>query len=702
MKRTTQFSILLLSASFFLFSLTQGPKSETQQKKEITNEKIANKKFLTAPPYPGIWKTTRIGFKSKKSLMRISPEAFLEIKRTIPSQEEVKCAVVLVEFQDRELKVEIDGEKYSPQEYFREMIFGGIEENKYYKFPTFKEYWSINSAGKLKITGEVFGPYKLPYNLSDYACGFKNSSSDYFCGLGQGVDNLVRDLVDMADPDINFSEFDEDGDGEVDCFIVIHSGKGAETQEYGFQDSSCCDIWSRAFKTFVATSEGVRISSGVIAAGISELFPYGNMGLLAHEFGHLLGLPDLYDTQPKGLQSCGVGPYSLMGYGLYKGNPPGTLPSHLSPWERIFLGWAYPESVSEVFCDSISPSARTDKFLKVPAYKDPKSPEYFLVEYRKKEGFEADFPSDGVLIWYIDEKVVKENVAINKVNINECFPGCGDECGEIKDKKGRFLTCKKHYGIKVVIPFKYNEEKGIFNDPWRFERTSIITDSVKCLVSEPNDFWKSGETFPEIYTSSFGYKGEPHSVVISIFGKDDGEVSVGATTKGDEIRFAGPKIDDIFRYNWVSPGGEYEGIIKVSGTPPIYMRVLSPQDAWFEIPTEEGERLKAKRVAVGEENSEVRIKWRAPDTEMLTLFKVDIENCIQKIEENWSVRVQNPETSLDTFPQDENGMGETLGCSCNATSGNTKITSPLLNIIFLLLSVFVFLKLRSSDNNKFS
>lgn len=636
---------------------------------------------FSAPPFPGVWKKTRLGFKSEKDIMPFSPEVFFPPSMKVKSEGELRCAVILAEYQDKKFDINIGGIKYNPKDYFTEMIFGAFETNKFYTFHSFREYWLINSRGKLNISGEVFGPYTLSGKISDYACGSKNGSGRY-CGLGNGTDALVSELISLADKDIDFSQYDRDNDGTVDCLIVVHAGRGGEVQEYSISSPNCCDIWSHHFRTNVPTSDGVYVKYGVIAAGISELFPYGNMGLIAHEFGHLIGLPDLYDTGASGLVSCGVGPYSLMGYGLYKGDPQrgtlGTLPSNLSPWEKIYLGWSDSQLVSSQYCDKISSTSYADYFLKIPAYSDRYSKEYFLVEFRKRENFDSDFPTDGILIWHIDEDIVNNRISSNSINTDECYPGCGNSCGEIKDREERFLTCQKHYGIRVV-------PRWTKSDPFIREKTNILEDSTKCLETDIQDFWVKGTRFPDSYTSAFGYRGIEHNVLIAVYSDEGGNINVAATPEASKITLKGPVIKGGEFYDWVSPGGEYVAKIIIEGTAPIFIRILNPPDAFFK-------DIKDKELILSSEkgniSSTVEIYWKAPLAEMSQSVTVSAENCVERVLASWDVIVQETSQTLDTTPP-----GSVMGCACRA-SGNFLSYLPTVFLFAIAISIqFLYYKL---------
>ncbi|MCX7734801.1 MAG: M6 family metalloprotease domain-containing protein [bacterium] len=631
-----------------------------------------------APPFPGVWKKTRMGFKSEKDFMYVSPESFVQrpsIK--LKSEGQLKCIVLLAEYQDKKFNVKIESNQYNPKDYFGELIFGSLETNKYYKFPSFKDYWEINSGGKLIVSGNIYGPYTLSSTLSDYSCGSKNGSGRY-CGLGRGTDELVGELVRLADGEVDFSQFDSDKDGSVDCFMVIHSGKGGEVQEYSLSSPNCCDIWSHAFSTYISTSDGVNIRGGVIAAGISEIFPYGNMGLIAHEFGHILGLPDLYDTGSSGLVSCGVGPYSLMAYGLYKGprGALGTLPSNLSPWEKIYLGWATSTLVIGQYCDKVSSTSYSPFFLKIPAYSDPNSKEYFLIDFRKRENFDSDFPVDGVLIWHIDEQIVRQRLGSNSINTDECYPGCGNICGEVKDREGRFLTCDKHYGI-AIIPTSAK------SDPWILQKTNINEDSLPCLIPDSQDFWVKGKKFPDSYTSAFGYKGVEHNVLVIIYADELNQINIAATTESSKMVLKGPSLREGERYDWVALGQDYIARVRIEGTAPLLIRSIFPPDSFLKVGDIVGKEIYISSEK-GYVDQELEFIWKAPLNEMSQGVTVLAENCVERVIEQWSVKVQDPKTTLDSNPTNPDGSAQPFGCACKS-SGGAGVLSSIFVFVFLIL-----------------
>ena len=128
----------------------------------------------------------------------------------------------------------------------------------------------------------------------------------------------------LANPHVNFAPYDNDGNGFVDAFIVVHAGRGAE--ETGNQNH----IWSHKW---VLTGSPLN-ADGTKIFGYLTIPEDSKIGVCAHELGHLLfGWPDLYDTDGS---SEGLGNWCLMGGGSWNGN--GDIPAHPSAWCKVEPG----------------------------------------------------------------------------------------------------------------------------------------------------------------------------------------------------------------------------------------------------------------------------------------------------------------------------------------------------------------------------
>src|SRR3989454_853889 len=142
--------------------------------------------------------------------------------------------------------------------------------------------------------------------------------------------NLVTEAVRAADPVVNFSAFDTDHDGVVDHLMIVHAGAGQESHA-----NQTDLIWSNSW----VVGGPSLIVDGVQVSGYTMVSEDSPLGVSVHEFGHDLGLPDLYDTD---YSSDGAGVWDVMSQGAWNGAPRGSSPAMFSAWSKIRLGWLTP------------------------------------------------------------------------------------------------------------------------------------------------------------------------------------------------------------------------------------------------------------------------------------------------------------------------------------------------------------------------
>jgi immune inhibitor A len=196
---------------------------------------------------------------------------------------------------------------------------------------------------------------------------------------------------------VDFSHFDADADGFVDGLIVVHAGPAAEEETDTAQRRRL--IWShKSTLPSAVTLDGVQLYAFTLQA------EEGRVGVFCHEFGHFLGLPDLYDTTGR---SEGAGDWCLMGTGSWGGG--GDAPVDMSAWCRARLGWVPPRAVggNEVPVGLLP--AHRDRGIVRLGLRGASPSEYYLLESRQRDGLDAALPGEGLLIWHIDEAAWWEN-----------------------------------------------------------------------------------------------------------------------------------------------------------------------------------------------------------------------------------------------------------------------------------------------------
>jgi len=301
-----------------------------------------------------------------------------------------KALVILVDFADLSAK--------KTRDHYQKMLFSSSE----YPTGSLKDYYNEVSYGKLKVDGDVVGGqngwYRAPQPYSYYCNG------EYgFGSYPRNVTKLVEDVVDLAAAQVNFAEYDLDGDGEVDALFIVHSGPGAETT------GNSSHIWSHMSAIPPKTVGGVRVSR------YSMEPEDGNVGVFCHELGHVFGLPDLYDYD---MDSAGTGAWDLMAGGSW--NNGGKTPAHPVAWCKARLGWVEPVAVTSSLQDvTFRPSALHPDIYRLPG--EGGEQEYFLIENRRKIGFDSYLPGEGLMILHVDESQ-KDNNNQNRylVDIEQC------------------------------------------------------------------------------------------------------------------------------------------------------------------------------------------------------------------------------------------------------------------------------------------
>jgi immune inhibitor A len=259
---------------------------------------------------------------------------------------------------------------------------------------TMRTYYQEVSYGQFDIEIDVVGPFTSAYTMAYYGAdvGPADSNPATRDDGNVSITEMAKEAVQLADPTVDFSPYDVDDDGTIDAIFVIHAGPGQEGSGPSYA------IWSHMSFINYMTNDGVR------ASRYSTEPENGKVGVFVHEFGHILGLPDLYDTD---YSSDGIGRWGVMAGGSWNGG--GNSPAHFCAWAKIELGWLEPTIVTSdlsLFQIEIPPVWNNSVVYKIWAF-DPavNSYEYFLVENRQKDGYDSFLPGEGILVWHIDELV---------------------------------------------------------------------------------------------------------------------------------------------------------------------------------------------------------------------------------------------------------------------------------------------------------
>ena len=274
---------------------------------------------------------------------------------------------------------------------------------------SFSHFFDAMSFGRWRVRGEVAARrYASLGPASDYLADEPTKSGQYgrFC----------LEILEQADREIDFAQFDDDGpdglpgsgddDGYVDAVFV-----NLLSSPQNFLRGNATGVAGLGLeRDFVtgdrdATGRRVRIAPRMGTVQRARDFVEA-VGSMCHEYGHVLGLPDLYNTSylvQKGAgpeeDSAGIGGWGLMGWGAMGWNGDDG-PNSLCAWSRMQLGWGKVVEIAREREEMRLPEVgREGEIYRIPLGPD----ESFLLEHRRRTSsyYDRHLPGEGLLIWHI-------------------------------------------------------------------------------------------------------------------------------------------------------------------------------------------------------------------------------------------------------------------------------------------------------------
>ncbi len=310
-------------------------------------------------------------------------------------------------------------------DHFNEMLFS----KGTYKAPfsqsdytgSMRDFYLENSYGQFEVTGVTTVWYTASENLAFYA-----NNNAGFGPYPNSSRRLVEEAVELADPDVDFSVYDNNNDGLVDALFVVHAGPAAEEMyTVNFPEHENY-LWSHKSSISAMNLDDVSVGGYTLEP------ENGTIGVFCHEFGHALGLPDLYDTDGS---SEGIGEWGLMaggGWCYRPGDPLGTSPAHFTAWSKERLGWLEPLVIAGNAMQVEIPPFESNPVAYRLWTNGQMGGEYFLVENRQNLGFDAgltrrqkDFglsDSYGLVIYHIDSFGRQSNENHRLIDVEEASP----------------------------------------------------------------------------------------------------------------------------------------------------------------------------------------------------------------------------------------------------------------------------------------
>jgi len=459
-----------------------------------------------------------------------------KISATLPSLGTSKVFCLIIEFPDYP--------KWFSKSEFESKLFG--DGDTYYSYRGLKYYYNKSSYQQLTIDGAVYGWYTAQHNRAYYHPNDNNTYPEEDLRREQ----LIFEAIEAADSaGADFSQYDNDGDGEVDYFLVIWTGP------HGAWASFWWGYQTRIYVLADKTVDGVRF--GTYSWQWEQYYGFGQSPpnparwdplVTIHETGHALGLPDYYDYSPSQGPPGGLGGMDMMDANRGDHNC----------FSKYILGWVSPTiAFTNLNDEQITKSTQTgDAVIFMPGF-DPVSPwsEYFMAQVRKRESIDnvSPYPSDGrMAIWHVDAQVVP----------NADLPFYNAFVYDNSYTEHKLLRLMEADGLEEIETGDHTADVDDYYDSGEVLTPSSTPNSNKYDGSNPGIYCTDTSAPGDTMTADFTlYTSNPPTVSIDAPNAGDtlsGDVTVQITATDDNsVDKVQLLIDGVLVKEWASGPYEY-------------------------------------------------------------------------------------------------------------------------------------------------
>lgn len=389
------FKYLTLDKASYVRMLT------TQRAHNVGHRQAAELQFMTQlTPITSAQAALKM-FPALGTAPRKAPQQLLDQKKirnrrllsgTTTQATESEYLVVLVKYADGTLN-------YTPADFERWLNEPGYAVDG--GTGSVKDYYRDNSMGQFVPNFTVLGPYTLDHEKTYYAANNPETGSDV------NPEAMVIEAVRKAKadhPELNFARFDNDGDGYMDNVNVIYSGYGEAAS------GDAHDMWPHSYRLSATNQEfqvdGITVNNYSVSAELvgGSGTKMDGIGTFTHEFGHILGLRDMYDTDDY-TNGLGINPgdYSLYASGSYNNNS--RTPPCLMAFERQQMGWMDLTPVAQAEDVELQPiSQNVARYINAQPKLDlaKQGGDWYVLENRQQTGWDKYIPAHGLLIYHYD------------------------------------------------------------------------------------------------------------------------------------------------------------------------------------------------------------------------------------------------------------------------------------------------------------
>lgn len=254
------------------------------------------------------------------------------------------------------------------------------------------KYFYDASNGQYDPQFDVVGPVTVSQNMAYY--GGNNSYGD------KNPEAMIIEACKLVDDSVDFSLYDNDNDGIADFVYVIYAG-------YGEADGGAANtIWPHQYYIYQYLNlDDTKIYRYACSNEMDNYTKHHTgIGTFCHEFSHVLGLPDLYETDMNNLHDQKtLGQWSILDYGPY--NNDGNTPPSYSAYERFFMGWLTPRLITKPENVVLEDLKNNNEALLISSTdehnligNDPNPTTFYLLENRQQTGWDQYLPGHGLML----------------------------------------------------------------------------------------------------------------------------------------------------------------------------------------------------------------------------------------------------------------------------------------------------------------
>ncbi len=299
-----------------------------------------------------------------------------------------KGIIILVNYSDVSMKAANDSAAFAAM-----MMDDSYAYKKTYPGSAHK-FFVDQSNGLYDPQFDVYGPYTLANTRAYYG------ENDTY-GNDKKAEYMIKHACQAADADVDFSQYDLDDDGKVDFVFVIYAGKGEA--DSGIEDA----VWPhQSWLTQMGVTckcDGKKIDMYACASELDANGSRAGIATFCHEFSHVLGLADVYDTNygDNYNKYLTPGDFHLMDGGAYNGG--GYCPPNYNAYDKYFMGWITPTILNEPENVTLPADGQTYRQITSDGTLAAvtKNADVYYLENRQKVGWDKAIPGAGMLAWRV-------------------------------------------------------------------------------------------------------------------------------------------------------------------------------------------------------------------------------------------------------------------------------------------------------------